>query len=81
MEIQTLPCHKIMHIEVWKNKLWVCGAAPDGLWTFDRVLRCRNVHQFDEDYDIGGSAFHSRFSRGYYGRSILNHIAQVYEVQ
>jgi len=81
MEIEELPCQKIMRMAAWKNKLWVVGVAPDGLWTFDRVLRRRTVHQFDEEYDIGGSAFGGDFSGGYYGRSVLNHVAQIYEVQ
>ena len=80
--ITELDCEKIMHMGVSDNLLWVTGSNPDTLWTFDPLMRCKQVARFDEDRTpVGGSVFRTRITPGYFGRCKNGNMAVVYKIE
>jgi hypothetical protein len=80
--IDELPCEKIMHMNVSSGLLWVTGSNPDLLWTYNQVLRRKEVGRFPDDTTpVGGSVFRTRVTNGYFGRCEHGSAARVYKIK
>jgi len=79
-EITTMPCEKIMHMDVNNDLLWVAGANPDSLWIFNRILECKQIINFNDTITVGGSVFRTRVTLGYFGRAVGGTRVEVYPI-
>ena len=80
--IDELPCEKIMHMDVNSGLLWVAGSCPDVLYTYNQVLRRKEVARFPDDVTpVGGSMFRVRVTDGYFGRCANGNQAEVYKIK
>ncbi|MFA5379052.1 MAG: hypothetical protein WC455_25075 [Dehalococcoidia bacterium] len=80
--IDELPCEKIMHMDVSSGLLWVTGSNPDSLWTYNQVLRRKEVGRFPDDITpVGGSVFRTRVTAGYWARAENGNAARVYKIK
>jgi hypothetical protein len=80
--IDELPCEKIMHMNVASGLLWVTGSCPDSLWTYNQVLRRKEVARLTDDLTpVGGSVFRTRVSGGYFGLAVGGTAARVYKIE
>jgi hypothetical protein len=80
--IDELPCEKIMHMDVSSGLLWVTGSNPDSLWTYNQIMRRREVVRFPNDVTpVGGSVFRTRVTDGYFGRCENGSAARVYKIK
>ena len=80
--IDELPCEKLMHMNVSGGLLWVAGSGPDSLWTYNQVLRRREVARFADDMTpVGGTVFRVRVTPGYFGWCARGNSAEVYKIK
>jgi hypothetical protein len=80
--VDELPCEKIMHAHVSDGLLWVTGSNPDTLWSYNPMMRRKDVACFPADKTpVGGSVFRTRVTQGYWGRAKNGIAAAVYKIK